>query len=573
MERSRLAELTALLPFLQGLRWRYAAGTLLLVITNGCALLIPWLMKLAIDGLQQPAAARFTPSGIALLIAATAVVYAVVRIFSRTVILNAARLLEFAIREALFARLTLLDPGFFSRERTGDILSRFANDLTNLRMLTGFGVLSLLNTAIIYLAALWLMVGISPLLTLAAVAPLPLMILAVRALSSRIFQLSREAQEQLAGISSLTEETVGAIRLIKSYCREAHFDQLFAEATAKNLAKNLALARVRGIVMPIMGWAAGLGTLAVLYLGGRQVIADQITLGQFVAFSGYLALLVWPTASLGWILTMMQRGAASMARLNELLTAQPTVVDPPVPRHLHALGTGLELRGLCFSYGERRVLQDISLQVTPGERIGITGPVGSGKSTLLRLIARLLPVQPGMLLVDGHDITTVAIESYRRLIGYVPQEAQLFSRSIQENVAYGGTGAVTDAVARAGLATDLAGFADGLQTVVGERGITLSGGQRQRVALARALVREPQLLVLDDPLAAVDAGREDEILEALAANWADKTVLIVSQRLSAFRDCHRVLVLDEGRIVEEGPPDLLLQHGGRYAALAQLQGE
>lgn len=572
MERSRLTELTALLPFLQGLRWRYAAGTLLLVITNGCALLIPWLMKLAIDGLQQPAAARFTPSGIALLIAATAVVYAVVRIFSRTVILNAARLLEFAIREALFARLTLLDPGFFSRERTGDILSRFANDLTNLRMLTGFGVLSLLNTAIIYLAALWLMVGISPLLTLAAVAPLPLMILAVRALSSRIFQLSREVQEQLAGISSLTEETVGAIRLIKSYCREAHFDQLFAQATAKNLAKNLALARVRGIVMPIMGWAAGLGTLAVLYLGGRQVIADQITLGQFVAFSGYLALLVWPTASLGWILTMMQRGAASMARLNELLTAQPTVVDPPVPRHLHALGTGLEFRGLCFSYGERRVLQDISLQVTPGERIGITGPVGSGKSTLLRLIARLLPVQPGMLLVDGHDITTVAIDSYRRLIGYVPQEAQLFSRSIQENVAYGGTGAVTDAVARAGLATDLAGFADGLQTVVGERGITLSGGQRQRVALARALVREPQLLVLDDPLAAVDAGREDEILEALSANWGDKTVLIVSQRLSAFRDCHRVLVLDEGRIVEEGPPALLLQHGGRYAKLARLQG-
>lgn len=571
MERSRLAELTALLPFLQGLRWRYAAGTLLLVLTNGCALLIPWLMKLAIDGLQHPVAARFTPSGIAFLIGSTAVVYAVVRIFSRTVLLNAARLLEFAIREALFARLTLLDPGFFSRERTGDILSRFANDLTNLRMLTGFGTLSLLNTVIIYLAALWLMVGISPLLTLAAVAPLPLMILAVRALSSRIFQLSREAQEQLAAISSLTEETVGAIRLIKSYCREAHFDQLFAEATARNLAKNLTLARLRGIVMPIMGWAAGLGTLAVLYLGGRQVITGQITLGQFVAFSGYLALLVWPTASLGWILTMMQRGAASMARLNELLTAQPTVVDPPVPRHLHALGSGLELRGLCFSYGERCVLQDVSLRLSPGERIGITGPVGSGKSTLLRLIARLLPVQQGMLLVDGHDITTVAIDSYRRLIGYVPQEAQLFSRSIRENVAYGGEGTVADAVARAGLSTDLDGFAEGLQTVVGERGITLSGGQRQRVALARALVRDPQLLVLDDPLAAVDAGREDEILEALSANWADKTVLMVSQRLSAFRDCHRVLVLNEGCIVEEGPPDLLLQHGGRYAELARLQ--
>ena len=572
MEKSRLSELTALVPFLQGLRWRYAAGALLLLLTNSCALLIPWLMKLAIDGLQHPAAARFTPSVIALLIAATAVVYAVVRIFSRTVILNAARLLEFSIREALFARLLLLDSGFFSRERTGDILSRFANDLTNLRMLTGFGTLSLLNTAIVYLAALWLMVGINPLLTLAAVAPLPLMILAVRALSSRIFQLSREAQEQLAGISSLTEETVSAIRLIKSYCREAHFDQLFAEAIDRNLAKNLALARLRGIVMPIMGWAAGLGTLAVLYLGGRQVITGQISLGQFVAFSGYLALLVWPTASLGWILTMMQRGAASMARLNELLTAVPAVVDPPAPHRLSGLGNGLELRNLCYSYGERRVLQDISLRLAPGERVGITGPVGSGKSTLLRLIARLLPVQQGMLLVDGHDVTTTAIDSYRRLIGYVPQEAQLFSRSIQENVAYGGAGSVADAVARAGLSTDLEGFAEGLQTVVGERGVTLSGGQRQRVALARALVREPELLVLDDPLASVDAGREDEILEALSANWADKTVLIVSQRLSAFRDCHRVLVLDEGRIVEEGPPDLLLQSGGRYAALAQLQG-
>lgn len=572
MEKSRLSELTALVPFLQGLRWRYAAGALLLLLTNSCALLIPWLMKLAIDGLQHPAAARFTPSVIALLIAGTAVLYAVVRIFSRTVILNAARLLEFSIREALFARLLLLDSGFFSRERTGDILSRFANDLTNLRMLTGFGTLSLLNTAIIYLAALWLMMGINPLLTLAAVAPLPLMILAVRALSSRIFQLSREAQEQLAGISSLTEETVSAIRLIKSYCREAHFDQLFAAAIDRNLAKNLALARLRGIVMPIMGWAAGLGTLAVLYLGGRLVITDQITLGQFVAFSGYLALLVWPTASLGWILTMMQRGAASMARLNELLTAVPAVVDPSAPRRLSGLGNGLELRNLCYSYGERRVLQDISLRLAPAERVGITGPVGSGKSTLLRLIARLLPVQQGMLLVDGHDVTTAAIDSYRRLIGYVPQEAQLFSRSIQENVAYGGAGSVADAVVRAGLSTDLEGFAEGLQTVVGERGVTLSGGQRQRVALARALVREPELLVLDDPLASVDAGREDEILEALSANWADKTVLIVSQRLSAFRDCHRVLVLDEGRIVEEGPPDLLLQSGGRYAALAQLQG-
>lgn len=555
-----------------GLQWRYAAGALLLLLTNGCALLIPWLMKTAIDGLQQPASAGFSPAAAALLIAGIALVYALVRICSRAVILNAARLLEFSIREALFARLLRLDPGFFTRERAGDIISRFSNDLTNLRMLAGFGAMSLLNTAIIYLAALWLMAGISPLLTLTAVAPLPVMILAVRALSNRIFQLSREAQEELAAVSSLVEEAVAAIRLIKCYCRQHHFDRLFAAASDRNLEKNLALARLRGIVMPIMGWSAGLGTLAVLYLGGRQVIDGQITLGQFVAFSGYLALLVWPTASMGWILTMIQRGAASMARLNELLNAVPALDDPADALPVDRIGAGLELRRLSFGYGGHSVLKDVSLQVPAGERIGITGPVGSGKSTLLRLVARLLPVQQGMLLVDGRDITTLAIGSYRRLIGYVPQESQLFSRTIQENVAYGGSGEVSAAVERAGLATDLAGFGDGLQTVVGERGVTLSGGQRQRVALARALVREPELLLLDDPLASVDAGREDEILAALSANWSGKTVLIVSQRLSAFRDCSRVLVLDEGRIVEQGAPDELLRRGGRYAELARLQG-
>jgi ATP-binding cassette, subfamily B, multidrug efflux pump len=570
---SSFQQLKTVVPFLDRLRWRYAVGAFLLVVTNTCALLIPWLLQLVVDGLQHPVNARVSAGLAAVLITVVSVGYALVRIFSRTVILNAARMLEFQIREALFARLMTLDTGFFSRERTGDILSRFSNDLTNVRMLTGFGVMSVLNTVVIYLAALWLMLQINPWLTFAAVAPLPLMVLSVRAMSGKIFTVSRQAQDELARLSSLTEESVGAVRLIKSYCRETYVAGQFAAISGQCLAKNLELARLRGLVMPIMALATGAGTLAVLYLGGRLVITGQISLGEFVAFSGYLALLAWPTAVLGWILTLAQRGAASMARLNEVLHEISAVEQKQTAHPVTGIGRGIEAHGLCFRYGERLVLDDVTFTIAAGERVGITGPVGSGKTTLLRLIPRLLPLADGMLYVDGHDINGLELSSLRRLIGYVPQETTLFSRSIEENVAYGADRSVTRAIEQAGLATDLAGFSSGLATVVGERGVTLSGGQRQRVALARALVREPQLLLLDDPLAAVDAGREDEILTALAEGWQDKTVLMVSQRLSAFRDCQRVLVLDEGRIVEQGTPEELLSRGGRYADLARLQGD
>lgn len=262
-----------------------------------------------------------------------------------------------------------------------------------------------------------------------------------------------------------------------------------------------------------------------------------------------------------------------MERLNELLQAPSAIVEASDALQLDHLEHGIEARNLSFRYAERTILNNVSFFVATGERVGITGPVGSGKTTLLRLIPRLLPSGNGMLFVDGHDINRLRLAALRQLIGYVPQETTLFSRSIAENVAYGGDGPVAYATKQAGLAEDLSGFVDGLATVVGERGVTLSGGQRQRVALARALVRQPELLLLDDPLASVDAGREDEILDALAQGWQGKTVLIVSQRLSAFRDCRRVLVLDEGRIVEQGTPDELLKLGGRYAELAKLQGQ
>lgn len=543
MNSSATAELKPLLGFMDGLKGRYFLGALLLVVTNGFALLIPWLLKLAIEAIKSPSAAGFPASAIAAAIAISAVLHCTVRIFSRTAILHAARIVEFRIREAIFDRLLLLDISFYGKERTGDILSRLSNDLTNVRMLAGFGVMSIMNTSVIYISAVCLMLMISPALTIAAVAPLPITLFLLKSISGRIFSSSQQAQEELANLSSRTEEAVSGIRAIKGFCREQAFERLFRSASEGCLSKNLQLARLRGMVMPVMASATGVGTLAILYIGGRQVISGAISLGDFVAFSGYLALLVWPTLVLGWVITLMHRGAASMARLDQLLASEPVIGEPAAPLHPEGIKESIELRNLSFSYAERTILDNLSLTIRAGERIGISGPVGCGKTTLLRIIARLLPVDDGMLFFDSKDANSISLASARALSGYVPQEAFLFSRSIAENISFGGNGEPVAAAEMAGLAGDIAGFGQGIETVIGERGVMLSGGQRQRVAIARAIARMPEMLLLDDPLASVDAGIEEGILNALEKNWKGKTVIIASHRPSAFRDCHRVIEL------------------------------
>ena len=531
-------------------------------------------MKLAVEGLQNPGSERFSPAACALIIVFLAIGHCVTRIFSRTLILNAARVIEFRIREELFQRLLLLDLSFFSSTRTGDVLSRFSNDLTNVRMLTGFGIMSALNTLILYIAAITLLWRIHPWLTIYAVAPFPVMVLVVKKVSQRMYQRSLAAQEELARLSSLAEESVSSVRLIRSYCREEHFQKLFEEVAGSYLKQNLGMARLRGLIIPVMALATGAGTLVVLFVGGRLVVQGAITLGDFVAFSGYLAMLVWPTAMLGWILTLSQRGAASLSRLAGILAAETKIVDAPDAVELKEVRQSLELRGVSFAYGEHKVLSDISCRICAGERVGITGPVGCGKSTLLRLIPRLLPVDDNMIMIDGRDINRITLVTLRDRIGYVPQEAFLFSRSIRENVAYGdreGVGNVGEAVRQAGFTEDVEKFNEGLETMVGEKGVALSGGQKQRLSIARALLTEPDILLLDDPLSAVDAAREEEILGELGRFYGTRTVLVVSHRLSVFRDCHRVLVLKEGRIVEQGSPAELLALGGIYMAMQREQ--
>lgn len=533
-------------------------------------------MKLAVEALQHPRETGYSPSACALIISVLAVLHCVTRIFSRTFILNAARIIEYRIRNDLFQRLTRLDLSYFSNSRSGDIISRFSNDLTNVRMLTGFGVMSAINTVLIYAAAVTMMIRIHPWLTFWAILPFPIMILIIKKVSHRLFHRSLQAQEELAHLSNQAEETVSAVRLIKSYCREEYFQGEFGKSAERYLKHNLRLARLRGLIIPIMAAATGSGTLVVLFMGGRLVIAQSITLGDFVAFSGYLAMLVWPTAVMGWILTLAQRGGASMSRLAGILGAESTVIDQPDAEPINAFHSGIGARNLSFSYGETAIIRGISLHIQAGETVGITGDVGSGKTTLLRLIARLLPIPDGMLFIDDRDINSVTTTSLRRLIGYVPQETFLFSRTVAENIGYGideeqAADAVTRAAGQAGFIEDVEAFPAKYETQVGEKGVTLSGGQKQRLAIARAVIGNPPILLLDDPLSAVDAGREEEILNELGQFYAGRTVLIVSQRVSAFRDCHRIIVLKEGGIAEEGSPAELLLQDGMYAELCRRQ--
>jgi ATP-binding cassette subfamily B protein len=510
------------------------------------------------------------------MITVLALLHGAARLGSRFTMLGAGQGVEHDVRRDLYRHLGTLPPAFYLTHRTGDLMSRATNDVQALRALAGFGAVMLVGTSFAFAGTLAAMWAIDPRLTLWALAPSPLLILLARRFNHRVEVESTELQQQLGGLSAKVQENLTGMAVVRAYTMEAREVAAFERLNRDYLARGLRLARTQAAFSPMLGLISGVGGLIVLWAGGSAVLDGRITLGAFVAFSGYLAHLAWPTIALGWTLANLKRGLAAMVRVAEILDEPGHAAEPESVTVSPPLTGPIEFKGLDFAYdGREPALSDVSFTVPKGSLVAVVGPTGSGKSTLGALVSRLYEPPPGTVFVGGVDVLDLPRGRLRRSLGYVPQEAFLFSRSIGDNVALGDETApearLRAAAETAGLGPEIEGFPEGWETVVGERGLTLSGGQRQRVALARSLVPEVPILILDDVFSAVDAGKESEILGALRAAVTGRSTLVMTHRLRVAQEADRVVVLDEGRVVEQGTHAELLEAGGLYARLWRIQ--
>ncbi len=560
---------------------RFAWGFVLLLATNALSLWIPWLLRDAIRAMELGSELRVVVE-LALAMVAVGLLQAVVRTVSRRMILGASRHIVHDIRQAFFAHLQRLGPSFYDTQRIGDIMSRGVNDVRLVQGFFGPGALNLLNTAIVYAAVLILLLRINVSLTLISLVLYPVLFVGVNRVSRRVYSRSLAVQEQLATISNRAQENISGIQQVKIFAQEDREIDAFRELCDEFRRRNMSMATLRGGMLSLIGIISGFGTLIVLFVGGKFVIEGRMELGDFVAFNAYLGLLVWPTIALGWIINTIQRGVGAMGRIEEILLRVPdsTGADP-ISEPADPLDGEIEIRRLTFEYPRSRsaddrgsslaVLDDVTLSIPRGSRVAVVGPVGSGKSTLANLIARLYPVPPATIFIGGTDVNDVPLRRLRSSIGYVPQEAFLFSRSLRDNIALGQPDATAQEVAEvvelAHLEGDIAAFPQGLETRVGERGFTLSGGQRQRATLARAVLGHRPFLILDDSLSSVDADTERAVLEAIQDRTRDRTLILISHRLSTLAGMDRIFVMDAGRLVDSGTHEDLMRRGGLYAEM------
>lgn len=551
-------------------------GAIYLLAFNVIRAAIDLVLKRGVDDLHDH---RFSDtSRVGLLLVGMTIFAVIVRVRSRVVLFNGGRDVEYELRGALLAKLHTLGPSFFRRMPVGEVMSRTTNDLAQVRLLFGFGALNVVNTTFAYISALTVMLTLSPRLTLYSLAIYPPLILCTRSFSKSIFVRTREAQDALGTMSERVQTNLAGVRVVRSFALEEQEANRFDKVNRDYLEKSLAIARIRGSMAPLMGMLATMGTFVVFWYGGRLVVQGEISPGTFVAFLSALGRLAWPTMALGFMLAIVQRGRASFARLEEVFASEPEVKsgDAPTPARVEG---ALEVKNLSFKHGERTVLDDVSLSVAPGKSLAIVGRTGAGKTTLASLLPRLLPVAPGHVFLDGRDVCELPLEVVRNSIGYAQQDAFLFSTTVGRNVGFplddpdstDSTKKEEHALAEAFVLDEVRRFDAGLDTVVGERGVQLSGGQRQRIALARALLREPPILVLDDPLSAVDAKTEAAILEAIERQARARTVLLITHRVAAASRCDSIVVLDGGKVVERGTHDELVDNGGLYARFAKEQ--
>jgi ATP-binding cassette subfamily B multidrug efflux pump len=575
------------------------AGMLCVAVATAAQLTTPWILRFAIDYIQygDKAPANVLSGMIAsvlrnhnayshllmllsfgaLIILFTAV-QGLFRFYMRSLMIGVSRKIEYEIRNDFFRHLLTLEPQFYQKHKTGDLMALATNDLDAVRSLLGPGIMHLVTTVLVAVSALVLMMNLNTQLTLFALAPLPLVALTVKRLLAKIHKTFAKIQEQFAKVTAKAQENISGIRVIKTYVQEEAEAETFRELNRHLLEKNVSLAKVRAILWGGIEFLLGFSIIIVIWRGGFLVISGKMTIGSLVAFLAYLGMLAWPMIALGWVMNMWEQGLASLKRMLSIWLTEPQIKDTDETNHsIKNLKGSIEFRNVTFSYDEnkRKIIPNIDLRIPAGQTLAIVGPTGSGKSSLVNLILRLYEVKEGELLIDGHNIKSIPLRVLRKNIGYVPQETFLFSDSLELNIGFGEDDPqpieIEKAAESSQIKLDFDQFEDGLKTMVGERGITLSGGQKQRTALSRAIIRKPKILILDDALSAVDTYTEEEILKRLREIMKERTSIIVSHRISSVKDADNIIVLDDGEIVEQGTHDRLIQQQGLYFKMHQRQ--
>jgi ATP-binding cassette, subfamily B, multidrug efflux pump len=569
--------ITAVLPYYKPYKWKILMGILFVMLTNGFIVLGPWVLRIAINGLKdgvQPSKI-WTYAG---LIVGVALIASIFRFLMRKTIISASRYMEYDMRQTLFKHMLILDPSFYDHSKIGDLMTRSTSDIEQVRMVIGPGLMYAINTTFGFIFGITLMLTISIKMTLLVLMIAPIISVLVFFLSKLTHKASMESQEAFSALSATVQENLSGIRVVKAFQQSETQKALFDKNSSILKSKNMVLVFVRGAFFPIIMVVFGLAIAGIMLVGGWEIINGKQQIGDFVAFTSYLMILTWPIVTVGWVVTLFQRGRASMERIDEILNLEPDLQDSDeeLTEVDDSLKGSVSYKNLGFTYpkSETPVFNDITFDLKKGNTLGIVGRVGTGKSTIASLLVRLYEATSGQIEVDGVDIRRWKKFDLRERIALVPQDPLLFSTTIRENIALGieySEDEINQAVEISRLVQDLEDFPHGLETEIGERGVTLSGGQKQRVAIARAVIRRPEIILFDDALSAVDADTEEQIVKNLNRFLKGRTSIIITHRISSVIEANEIIVIDNGDIVERGTHSELVKSGGIYTNIFQMQ--